>query len=158
MALKILQSEYKAILKEQNCFYSVKPKMSNFYIWDVLLYGPPETIFEGGIFECKIEFTKDYPIKPPRFTFITNLLHPNIYKNGEVCISILHDGIDEIGYEDTSERWSSSQNVNSILMSIISILAEPNFESPANIDASNEWKNDYNSYKKKVYSIVANSH
>jgi ubiquitin-protein ligase len=76
MALKILRTEYKNILKDENSFYSVIPNMDNFYVWDVLLYGPPETIFEGGIFECKIEFSKDYPIKPPKFRFIIKITSP----------------------------------------------------------------------------------
>jgi ubiquitin-conjugating enzyme E2 G1 len=158
MSLKILQTEYKKQLKEPNYFYSINPNLKNFYIWDVLLLGPPETIFEGGIFECRFEFPHDYPMKPPVFRFITNLPHPNIYEDGKVCISILHEGADEFGYEHISERWSSTQNINSILMSILSILSEPNFESPANIDIANMWKNDFNSYKKIIYKMIAIKH
>ena len=158
MSLKILQSEYKQYLKEPNYFYSIKPNIKNFYIWDVLLIGPPDTPFEGGIFECIFEFPQNYPMKPPSFKFITSFPHPNVYNDGKMCISILHDGIDEFGYENISERWSSSQNVNSILMSILSIISEPNFESPANVDAAQLWKKDYSSYKNMIYKIIAKSH
>jgi ubiquitin-protein ligase len=158
MAVKRLQSEYKQYINEPNIYYSIKPNENNFLKWEILLFGPPDTIFEGGIFNCSLEFPKQYPNKPPIFKFDTNLFHPNIYKDGKVCMSILHEGVDEFGYEQINERWNPSHSVNSILMSLISILAEPNFDSPANVDASKLWKENFNEYKKIIYKIVANSH
>lgn len=70
-----------------------------------------------------------------QMTFKPALLHPNIYANGEVCISILHaPGDDPNMYESASERWSPVQSVEKILLSVISMLAEPNVESGANIE------------------------
>lgn len=156
--MKRLQSEYKQIIKEPNFFYSIEPDLRNFLVWNVLLIGPPDSPFEGGIFKCQLKFTSEYPNRPPEFKFLTNLPHPNIYKDGQVCISILHEGQDEYGYEDISERWKPSHGVNSILMSVISMLSNPNFESPANVEASVMWKNDINKYKNMIYKIVAKSH
>lgn len=65
------------------------------------------------------------------------MYHPNVYQNGEVCISILHaPGDDPMHYESVSERWSPVQSVEKILLSVVSMLAEPNDESGANVDAS----------------------
>ena len=158
MAIKRLQTEYRQYLNDPNMYYSIKPNEKNFLKWDILLFGPPDTIFEGGIFNCILEFPKEYPNKPPEFKFTSNLFHPNIYKDGKVCMSILHVGVDEFGYEQINERWNPSHSVNTILMSLISILAEPNFESPANIDASKLWKDNFNEYKKIIYKLVAKSH
>ena len=155
--MKRLRTEYSQILKDINSLYSVYPREDNLYIWDVLLFGPVDTIFEGGIFKCELVFPNNYPFKPPQFRFITNIYHPNIYADGKVCISILHEGKDEWGYEKDSERWNPTQNVNSILLSIISLLYSPNFESPANIDASVLWKNNYDEYKKRIYKLVAST-
>jgi ubiquitin-conjugating enzyme E2 G2 len=59
-----------------------------------------------------------------------------VYKNGNVCISILHaPGEDPNMYESSSERWSPVQSIEKILLSVVSMLAEPNDESGANIDA-----------------------
>ncbi len=148
--------EYKQLIKEPNNFYSVDVDPKNFYKWDVLLFGPPESIYEGGIFKCQFIFTNEYPNKAPQFKFITELPHPNIYKDGKVCISILHEGQDIYGYEDISERWNPSHSVNSVLLSILSMLTNPNFESPANVDISVLWKNDYNKYKELIYKLIAN--
>jgi ubiquitin-protein ligase len=154
MAMKRLQNEYKQSIKEPNYFYSISINQNNFYIWDALLIGPPDSPFEGGIFKCQFKFNNNYPNKPPEFKFTSPMFHPNIYPDGRVCISILHEGYDEFGYESVSERWSPSQNVNSILMSILSMLTSPNFESPANLDASIMWRNNWQEYKNKIYNII----
>lgn len=58
-------------------------------------------------------------------------------KNGDVCISILHEpGDDKYGYEKAAERWLPVHTVETILLSVISMLADPNYESPANVDAA----------------------
>ncbi len=55
----------------------------------------------------------------------------------QVCISILHPhGRDVWGYEKPEERWMAVQSVEKILVSVMSMLAEPNDQSPANIDAA----------------------
>ena len=60
-----------------------------------------------------------------------------MYSDGRVCISILHaPGDDPLGYESSAERWSPVQSVEKILLSVISMLAEPNAESGADVDAS----------------------
>ena len=61
----------------------------------------------------------------------------SVEKNGDVCISILHEpGDDKWGYEKASERWLPVHTVETILISVISMLADPNDESPANVDAA----------------------
>jgi ubiquitin-conjugating enzyme E2 G1 len=157
MAFKRLQSEYKQLLNEPNYYYSIYPNAHNFLNWDILILGPQDTIFEGAIIKCNLVFPPTYPNKPPEFRFITNLPHPNIYPDGKVCISILHDGHDIYNYEHISERWNPSHSVSSILMSIISMLSSPNFESPANIEISMMWKNDFNNYKNMIYKIVSDT-
>ena len=154
-AIKRLQTEYLQITKEPNYFYSINPNKKNFLKWDILIIGPSETIFEGAIINCSMEFPREYPNRAPIFKFVDPLFHPNIYSDGKVCISILHEGNDIYGYESINERWNPSHSVDSIIMSIISMLDSPNFESPANVDASKLWKEDYNKYKKIIYNFIA---
>jgi len=155
MAMKRLQMELKQQINEPNYYYSIEVDEKNFMKWNILLLGPSDTIFEGGIFKCQIEFPKEYPNKPPSFKFVDKLYHPNIYPDGKVCISILHEGEDQYGYEHISERWNPSHSVNSILMSILSMLTAPNFESPANVDASKLWRDDFDKYKMNIYKLIA---
>lgn len=153
MALKRLTSELKQIIKEPNYFYSIQPDENNFLIWNFILIGPNDSYYEGGMFDGRIEFPNDYPIYPPTVIF-NNILHPNIHTTGQVCISILHHGTDRYGYEKDYERWNPSHGVDSIMMSILSMISEPNFESPANIDCSKLWKDEPDKYKQMIYKLV----
>ncbi|KAJ3572782.1 hypothetical protein NP233_g2852 [Leucocoprinus birnbaumii] len=106
-----------------------------------MIIGPQDTLYEGGFFKARLTFPEQYPLLPPKMKFISEMWHPSIYQNGNVCISILHDpGDDQWGYEDASERWSPVHTVTSIIMSVISLLSSdpPNTDSPANVDAAKE--------------------
>jgi len=157
MSIKRLQSELKQFIKDPNYFFSVYPNDNNFYIWDVILIGPPDTPFDGAVIKAVLDFPQNYPNSPPKFKFITDLYHPNVYVDGKVCISILNEGVDKYEYESVSERWNPSHSVNSILMSILSMISSPNFESPANVDASKLWRENFTEYKKIIYKMIANN-
>ncbi len=79
-----------------------------------------------------------------------------VYPDGKVCISILHPaGVDPLNpMEDSSERWRPVLGVESIIMSVISMLNDPNISSPANIDAAKQFKSDLAGYKKKVRQLA----
>lgn len=84
--------------------------------------------------------------------------HPNVYPDGTVCISILHPPVeDKFGYEQSCERWSPVQSVEKIILSVISMLAEPNDESPANIDAAKMWRSDRDAFNRKCDECVRKS-
>ena len=156
MALKRLHYEFKTICKDVNYLYSVAPSGDSFLTWHFQIIGPQNTLYEGGIFAGKMCFSDKYPHVPPTVTF-DNMIHPNVYKDGVVCISILHSGIDLYGYEKDYERWSPSHGIESIMMSIISMLSEPNVQSPANTDISIICKDHPNIYKKMIYELVAST-
>ena len=155
-SVKSIKRQFVNLRKNPNSLFSIM-LTDDIFIWNILFFGPPDTIYENGIFRAKMTFPKDFPNSPPVVQFVDNIFHPNIYPDGKVCISILHDGEDVYGYESASERWNPSHSVSSILLSIISMLPNPNFESPANIDASVMCKGKYPEYKKKIYKIVSKS-
>lgn len=137
-AVKALQLEMKNISKDpiEGVLIELQDE-SNMFEWSVGVFGPPKTLYEGGYFKAKISFPQDYPYSPPSFRFITKMWHPNIYESGDVCISILHPPVDDPqSGELPQERWNPTQNVRTILLSVISMLNEPNTFSPANVDAS----------------------
>jgi len=126
--------------------------------WEVMIIGPPDTLYEGGFFKCHLYFPTEYPLRPPVLKFLTDIWHPNIEKDGKVCISILHEpGDDRFGYEKASERWLPIHTVETILVSVISMLADPNDESPANVDAAKEWRENYQEFRRKVARCVRRS-
>ncbi|XP_008812035.1 ubiquitin-conjugating enzyme E2 7-like [Phoenix dactylifera] len=131
---------------------------NNIFEWSVTIIGPPDTLYEGGYFNAIMSFPANYPNSPPTVRFISEMWHPNVYPDGRVCISILHaPGEDPNGYELASERWSPVHTVESIVLSIISMLSSPNDESPANIEAAKEWRERRDEFKKTVSRIVRRS-
>lgn len=76
-------------------------------------------------------------------------------KNGDVCISILHEpGEDKYGYEKPEERWLPIHTVETIMISVISMLADPNGDSPANVDAAVSWPSDRKRQLKKITHLL----
>ena len=143
-ALRRLMAEYKQLtLNPPEGIVAGPLNEENFFEWEALITGPEGTCFEGGVFPARLTFPADYPLGPPKMKFTCDLFHPNIYPDGRVCISILHaPGDDPMGYESSAERWSPVQSVEKILLSIMSMLAEPNDESAANVDAAKTWRDD----------------
>ena len=133
---------------------------SNLFEWDIMIIGPNDTLYEGGFLRAELSFPQEYPLLPPKLTFKTPMWPPNIYQDGTLCISILHEpGTDEYGYEDASERWLPVHTVESILVSVISLLSTdpPNTDSPANIDAAKQVREDLVGYRRKVRRLVRQS-
>jgi len=103
----------------------------------VTFEGPEDSLYEGGYFKTQLRFPTDYPNSPPEMRFVCPMWHPNIYEDGKVCISILHaPGNDAMSGETAEERWRPILSVEAILLSVISMMNDPNINSPANIDAS----------------------
>lgn len=114
----------------------LKPRENDLLQWDVVIFGPPQTLYEGGYFKLLMRFPTEYPFLPPTVQFLTPMWHPNIYEDGRVCVSILLTGRDSTLRALRSYLWSPSQNIRSVLLSVISMLNEPNTTSPANADAA----------------------
>ncbi|KAF2723072.1 UBC-like protein [Polychaeton citri CBS 116435] len=94
-----------------------------------LIIGPPETPYEFGFFEFELRFPKDYPLKSPVVRALTTnggrtRFNPNIYSEGKVCLSILGTWRGEPG-----EEWSSAQGLESVLLSIQSLMSPNPYEN-----------------------------
>jgi ubiquitin-conjugating enzyme E2 R len=136
--------EFKGLQDQPVEGFRVKLVNDSLCDWEVAIFGPPNTLYEGGYFKAGLKFPSDYPYSPPSLKFLSKVWHPNVYENGDLCISILHPPIDDPqSGELPCERWNPTQNVRTILLSVISLLNEPNTFSPANVDASvmyRRWK------------------
>ena len=94
-----------------------------------LIFGPEDSLYENGIYLFKFDFPTDYPYKPPILTYLTNdgetRFHPNLYRNGKVCLSILNTW--------KGEQWTSCQNIKTVLLTLVTLfhnkplLCEPGF-------------------------------
>ncbi|KHJ48445.1 ubiquitin--protein ligase [Trichuris suis] len=87
--------------------------------WDCAIRGPSDSPWEGGLYKIRVEFPENYPAAPTICTVDPPLFHPNVFPNGEVCLSILHP-----------EGWNPSFGVRQV----------PNVVDPASQKASQTFK------------------
>uniref|UniRef100_A0A8C3A1T9 Ubiquitin conjugating enzyme E2 D1 n=1 Tax=Cyclopterus lumpus TaxID=8103 RepID=A0A8C3A1T9_CYCLU len=94
--------------------------------------------YQGGVFFLTIHFPTDYPFKPPKVAFTTKIYHPNINSNGSICLDILRS------------QWSPALTVSKVLLSICSLLCDPNPDDPLVPDIAHMYKNDKEKYNKQA--------
>jgi ubiquitin-conjugating enzyme E2 D/E len=129
MSIKRLQKELAEIEKDTpvNCSAGlVNP--DDLFTWQATIIGPTETPYEGGMFNLVILFPTDYPFKPPKISFTTRIYHPNINSTGGICLDILKD------------QWSPALSITKVLLSICSLLSDPNPNDPLAPEIANIYK------------------
>ncbi|CAF1040801.1 unnamed protein product [Rotaria sp. Silwood1] len=114
----------------------------NIFYWNAILDGPEDSLFEDGSFVLSLKFPQDYPNHPPEVKFVTKVFHPNIYMDGSICLDILQ------------HRWSASLDVSTLLISIRSLLTDPNPASPANSEAAMLYQNHRRDYERRVREYI----
>ena len=142
LAFKRLMKDVRDIIKEplkDNGIY-YKHDESNILNGYVLIIGPSETPYEYGNYLFKVEYPYDYPMNPPKITFMSNYgnirMNPNLYRNGKVCISILNTW--------SGDQWSSCQTIKTVLLTLLTIFNnKPLLNEPGIIESSNDF-NPYN--------------
>uniref|UniRef100_A0A5B7AYC9 E2 ubiquitin-conjugating enzyme n=1 Tax=Davidia involucrata TaxID=16924 RepID=A0A5B7AYC9_DAVIN len=136
--LKRLQSELMALMMSGDSGISAFPEEDNIFCWKGTITGSKDTVFEGTEYKLSFSFPNDYPFKPPKVKFETGCFHPNVDVYGNICLDILQD------------KWSSAYDVRTILLSIQSLLGEPNTSSPLNTQAASLWGNQEGEYRTMV--------
>lgn len=115
-----------------NC--SAGPSGDDIYNWDATLMGPAGSVYEGGVFQLSIIFPNNYPFKAPKIKFVTRIYHPNINSAGGICLDVLKD------------QWSPALTISKILLSICSLLDDPNPDDPLVPDIAEQYTNNRVAY------------
>merc|ERR1712142_476082 len=144
-ARRRLMRDFKRLQEDPPAGVSGAPGENNIMLWNAVIFGPHETPFEDGTFKLTMEFSEEYPNKPPVVKFLSKMFHPNIYADGGICLDILQN------------RWSPTYDVSAILTSIQSLLSDPNPNSPANSMAAQLFKENRREYEKRVKACVEQS-
>ena len=146
IATKRLQLEYKNMIKNKNesSIYHVWMKNDDLFHWGAKIMGPKDSPYENGIFELKIIFPPNYPFNPPNISFVTTIWHPNIScESGSICLDILDRGI-----------WSAALKTPQVLLSLISLLTDPNAGDPLNSKAGRMYRDEKDEYNRTVREYI----
>jgi len=108
------------------------------FTWTATIIGPSDSPYEGGVFFLEIHFPNDYPFKPPKVKFLTKVYHPNVASSGAICLDILKD------------EWSPALTVSKVLLSICSLLTDPNPDDPLVPEIAQLFKTDRKAYEENA--------
>jgi len=131
----------KSPLQSEGIYY--KHDETNILLGYAYICGPKDSIYFGGNYFYKFQFPYDYPHRPPVVSFMTvdgkTRFHPNMYRNGKICLSILNTW--------RGDQWTGCQSIRSILLTILSVLDNnPLLHEPG----FTELHKDCNSYNKII--------
>ncbi|XP_074571505.1 ubiquitin-conjugating enzyme E2 11-like isoform X1 [Curcuma longa] len=135
MASKRIQKELLDLQRDPPASCSAGPVGEDLFHWQATIMGPSESPYSGGVFFVAIHFPQDYPFKPPKVNFQTKVYHPNINSNGSICLDILKD------------QWSPALTISKVLLSISSLLTDPNPDDPLVPDIAHLYKTHRSRYE-----------
>ncbi|GAV58606.1 UQ_con domain-containing protein [Cephalotus follicularis] len=135
MASKRILKELKDLQKDPPTSCSAGPVAEDMFHWQATIMGPADSPYTGGVFLVSIHFPPDYPFKPPKVAFKTKVFHPNINSNGSICLDIL------------KEQWSPALTISKVLLSICSLLTDPNPDDPLVPEIAHMYKTDKAKYE-----------
>lgn len=118
------------------------PSESNIQNFHGSIIGPVGTPYAGLKYELEIKIGIDYPMKAPIVRFVgPKIYHPNVNTYGDICLDIL------------KTEWAPTLSLAKMMLSICSLLNEPNPSSPLNATAASDWLYNKSKYQEEVHRL-----
>jgi ubiquitin-conjugating enzyme E2 D/E len=146
MSQKRISKELQDLQKDPPLNCSAGPIGDDLFLWEGCIFGADDSPYVGGVFHLVIQFPVDYPFRAPHVEFKTKIFHPNINSAGLICLDILKD------------KWSPALTISKVLLSISSLMADPNPDDPFMPTIATLFKTDrekYNEVAKNWTAIYA---
>jgi ubiquitin-conjugating enzyme E2 D len=134
-SIKRVQKEIADNQKSKNHCYMVNPHDDDVFCWSGYIYGSEGSPYQGGAFEIEFLLPPNYPYAPPKVFFKTKIFHPNINSKGSICLDILRQ-----------DKWSPALNIESMMLSVCSLLTDPNPDDPLAPNVASLYKENYPAY------------
>ncbi|XP_064392273.1 ubiquitin-conjugating enzyme E2 L5-like [Halichondria panicea] len=122
----------------QQVFKNIEVDDSNILNWKGLIV-PDNPPFNKGAFKIEIIFPAEYPFKPPKITFKTQIYHPNVDEKGQVCLPII-----------SPENWKPATKTDKVIQALVALVHDPEPEHPLRGDLAEEYTRDKAAFCKKA--------
>tara|TARA_B100001142_G_scaffold319852_1_gene363910 strand:+ start:83 stop:778 length:696 start_codon:yes stop_codon:yes gene_type:complete len=152
--LKDVVDIMKNPLEDNGIYY--QHNQENMLKGHALIVGPEDTLYNYGYYLFEFTFSKEYPFKPPKVVYLTNehdiRFHPNLYRNGKVCLSLLNTW--------RGEQWTSCQSIRTILLNLVTLFHNKPLLNEPGIKEDYRYFKDYNriikysNYNTAVLSVL----
>jgi len=120
--LKRVMKELKKAASDAVEGVHIFPASDDIRFWRVLLDGPADSPFKGGVFQLSVQIPQNYPFSPPKIMFVTPIYHCNVSDSGQICLDVLADA------------WNPGLTVLKAIQEIRILLSNPNTN-----DALRQW-------------------
>ncbi|CAH2056916.1 unnamed protein product, partial [Iphiclides podalirius] len=110
------------------------------------MLGPKGSPYEKGSFKLIVNIPKRYPFEPPLVKFVTPVYHPNIDKEGRICMDMLK--------MPPKGAWLPTITLETLLVSLQTLLANPNPHDPLMMDVAHEYKVDIETFQEKARRLT----
>jgi len=137
-ASKRINKELSDMNKDPPINCSAGPAADDLYQWQATIWGSKDTPYENGMFKLNITFPTDYPFKPPKVSFGTKIYHCNVNNSGAICLDILQS------------QWSPALTISKVLLSICSLMSDPNPDDPLVPEIARIYKTDRGAHDKNA--------
>jgi len=133
-----LKNEWQKLKDDPLDNISAGPINKDFYNWEANIIGPSNSVYQGAIFHLTLKIPENYPFKPPKIKFTTPIYHPNINKFGDICLDTI------------TTNWSPIMSIGKVLLSICSLLTDPNPDDPLEPQIAELYKNNRAEYNRNA--------
>ena len=117
-----------------------------------LIIGPKDTLYENAFLLFSITFPNNYPFSPPDIKYHSQnniRIHPNIYTNGKICLSILGTW--------SGPSWTTAMDIINVLITIQSLLDNNPLQNEPGYENNKHNTNIYKNYNKIIQYNTINS-
>ncbi|KHG21556.1 Ubiquitin-conjugating enzyme E2 35 -like protein [Gossypium arboreum] len=143
---RIIKQETQRLLSEPAPGISASPSEDNMRYFNVMILGPTQSPYEGGVFKLELFLPEEYPMAAPKVRFLTKIYHPNIDKLGRICLDILKDKWSPALQIRTVLlrycKWKRKLNVSIAVAYIQALLSAPNPDDPLSENIAKHWKSN----------------
>lgn len=137
-ALKRLTREYALVSRK----FCIEQHGASIFEWVCTIPGPEHSPYHGFNFDVKVNFPSNYPFRPPVLRFLNKMFHPNISKEGIVCLGMI------------TEEWLPTNTILGVFEEVDKLLKEPNLNNPLHPESAVLYRQNKEEYEQRVLEVL----